>query len=244
MAKYSVSTCGKPDMTISSEVLIKLRKDRGWSQERLAAISGVSERTIQRIERNGECSLETKMAIASAFEISPSDLTGPTLSQNGENIELKISWGGVAGLFVLGLTAPLIAILTAVDGRWELISFLIVIGFTAMLSLVNYGARATYRLFDNSSWLVRYPSKVRSLNSLIAHAKSIIEYAYIVGIVSTIVTALTIATHSPSKMEPVSGFIMLVVRPLFYSILFVELWFRPYKKKMESMLVQQNTAQE
>ncbi|MCB1586239.1 MAG: helix-turn-helix transcriptional regulator, partial [Xanthomonadales bacterium] len=35
-------------MTISTDKLIQLRKDRGWSQEKLAAISGISVRTIQR----------------------------------------------------------------------------------------------------------------------------------------------------------------------------------------------------
>ncbi|MCB1593860.1 MAG: helix-turn-helix transcriptional regulator, partial [Xanthomonadales bacterium] len=60
-------------MTISTDKLIQLRKDRGWSQEKLAAISGISVRTIQRAEKDGTCSLETKLALATVLEISPAE---------------------------------------------------------------------------------------------------------------------------------------------------------------------------
>ena len=47
----------------------KLRLQRSWSQETLAEISGLSVRTIQRIERGGEPSLETRSALAAAFDV-------------------------------------------------------------------------------------------------------------------------------------------------------------------------------
>lgn len=37
----------------------KLRLQRGWSQEQLAIVSGLSVRTIQRIDRGQSASLET-----------------------------------------------------------------------------------------------------------------------------------------------------------------------------------------
>lgn len=37
----------------------KLRLQRGWSQEQLATVGGLSVRTIQRIERCQSASLET-----------------------------------------------------------------------------------------------------------------------------------------------------------------------------------------
>lgn len=226
-------------MAISQQKLVGFRKERGWSQEKLAAISGVSERTIQRAERDGTCSLETQMAIASAFEVSPSELVIKDTIDTVD-AEFKTSWGGAVGLFVLGMAAPLIAILTAENGQWELISFLIVMGFILALSLVNYGAKATYKLFDNTSWLVRYPTKIHGLSRFIVHAKSVTEYAYIVGIVSSLVAWLTLKTHSLSGLDNEIDIILLAVRPLIYTVLFVELWFRPYKKKLELMLIQQN----
>ena len=56
----------------------KMRIDRGWSQETLAEISGLSVRTIQRIERGGNASLESLGALASAFNVDVSTLATET----------------------------------------------------------------------------------------------------------------------------------------------------------------------
>lgn len=55
----------------------KLRLQRGWSQEQLAAVSGLSTRTVQRIEQGKSASLESRNALASVFEIDVSQLTDP-----------------------------------------------------------------------------------------------------------------------------------------------------------------------
>ncbi|MEX3009269.1 helix-turn-helix domain-containing protein [Hoeflea sp. TYP-13] len=47
----------------------KMRIDRGWSQETLAELTGLSVRTIQRIERGGKASLESLSALAAVFEV-------------------------------------------------------------------------------------------------------------------------------------------------------------------------------
>ena len=52
----------------------KLRLERGWSQQQLADISGVSGRTIQRIENGANAGLDSQNALAAAFELSLSDL--------------------------------------------------------------------------------------------------------------------------------------------------------------------------
>lgn len=46
-----------------------LRLQRGWSQEQLADLSGLSVRTIQRIERGGGASVESLKALAAVFEV-------------------------------------------------------------------------------------------------------------------------------------------------------------------------------
>ncbi len=47
----------------------KLRLQRGWSQEQLAELSGLSVRTIQRIENGKPASAESLKSLASVFEI-------------------------------------------------------------------------------------------------------------------------------------------------------------------------------
>jgi transcriptional regulator with XRE-family HTH domain len=57
----------------------KLRLQRGWSQEQLADLSGLSVRTIQRLERGQTASPESLKAIASVFEIDFSRLKEPDM---------------------------------------------------------------------------------------------------------------------------------------------------------------------
>lgn len=59
-------------------VIRSLRTDRGWSQEQLSEISGVSTRTIQRIERGGKASLESLKCLAAVFETAIPDLQKDT----------------------------------------------------------------------------------------------------------------------------------------------------------------------
>ena len=58
----------------------KLRLQRGWSQEQLAEVSGVSTRTVQRLERGQPASLESLKALASAFELDLKDLQEPNMT--------------------------------------------------------------------------------------------------------------------------------------------------------------------
>jgi len=51
-----------------------LRRARGWTQERLAAESGVAVRTIQRLEAGKDASLETVSLIADALEVPVGEL--------------------------------------------------------------------------------------------------------------------------------------------------------------------------
>ncbi|MGX5175558.1 helix-turn-helix domain-containing protein [Aliikangiella sp. IMCC44653] len=56
-------------------IVKKLRESRHWSQEQLAIMSGLSIRTIQRVESGQSTSLETLKSLASVFETDISKLT-------------------------------------------------------------------------------------------------------------------------------------------------------------------------
>lgn len=62
-------------MAISAAKVKQLRQQRGWSQEHLASVAGLSARTVQRLEADGRGSGETGMAIAAAFELHLDQLT-------------------------------------------------------------------------------------------------------------------------------------------------------------------------
>jgi len=52
--------------------LVKIRKQKGWSQEKLAVESGISYNTIIKIERGGikNPKIETVIKLADAFGVS------------------------------------------------------------------------------------------------------------------------------------------------------------------------------
>ncbi|OON41841.1 DNA-binding protein [Izhakiella australiensis] len=59
-----------------------LRLERAWSQEQLAELSGLSTRTVQRIENGERPSLETLSALAAVFEVSVSTFS---VQENAED---------------------------------------------------------------------------------------------------------------------------------------------------------------
>jgi transcriptional regulator with XRE-family HTH domain len=61
-------------MKINTGLLVRLRTERSWSQDELAISSGLNLRTVQRIEKEGSASLQSKKALAGALDIDPRDL--------------------------------------------------------------------------------------------------------------------------------------------------------------------------
>ena len=60
----------------------KLRLQRGWSQEQLAEMSGLSVRTIQRLEKGQTASLDSLKSLASVFEIDIQQLQGDQMMKD------------------------------------------------------------------------------------------------------------------------------------------------------------------
>jgi transcriptional regulator with XRE-family HTH domain len=64
-------------MKINRNLILALRKQRSWSQDELAVAAGLNLRTVQRIERSGSASLQSRKALAAAFNIDVKDLDSP-----------------------------------------------------------------------------------------------------------------------------------------------------------------------
>ena len=67
-------------------IVRKLRLQRGWSQEQLAQLTGLSVRTIQRIERGQKAGLESMKSLAAVFEIDLADLAPKELEMHSQAI--------------------------------------------------------------------------------------------------------------------------------------------------------------
>ena len=85
-------------------IVRKLRLQRGWTQEQLAEMAGLSVRSVQRMERGQNCSLETLKCLAAVFEVDPS-----ALQPGGEmmNTEPKLSEDEKEAIeYVKGISVP------------------------------------------------------------------------------------------------------------------------------------------
>jgi len=63
----------------------KLRLQKGWSQQQLADLSGLSARTIQRIEQGQGASVESLKSLAAVFEIDFSSLKASAMHTSTEH---------------------------------------------------------------------------------------------------------------------------------------------------------------
>lgn len=71
-------------------VIQKVRLQRGWSQQQLAEASGLSARTIQRIEAGQPASLESLKCLAAVFEVDLATLTPEeTMNANADTTSLQ-----------------------------------------------------------------------------------------------------------------------------------------------------------
>lgn len=79
-------------------IVKQLREKKYWSQEQLANMTGLSLRTIQRVEAGNPASKETLKSLASVFEINISELTERVKmidkkSEDWQNVPLWVSAG-------------------------------------------------------------------------------------------------------------------------------------------------------
>ena len=72
-------------------IIRKYRLQRGWSQDQLAEIAGLSVRTGQRIEHRQTPGLESLKSLAAAFDISADELKPETDMPNSVAVNKEIA---------------------------------------------------------------------------------------------------------------------------------------------------------
>lgn len=108
----------------------KLRLENSWSQEKLAELSSLSLRTIQRIEKDNKASAESLRLIAKAFNVDIKELKKEELEEksdslNYENIneikkykKLKKQRKEIQSFISVNICLFLINIFTGLDSLW------------------------------------------------------------------------------------------------------------------------------
>ena len=133
--------------TITLSDIKTLRLERHWSQEQLAEMSGLSTRTIQRIESGQNADFETLKSLASVFEINLSSLNK---KEEEEQLQIEEKQNeDIKGLYKFIALAVFSLIITFFisfnDSNW------ILFGFTFLSWLVIIGVYSinTFNIFKN-----------------------------------------------------------------------------------------------
>ncbi len=80
------------EMKIDTATLKSKRQAKGWTQQHLADISGISLRTIQRAEINGSVSSESVSALNVVFGMNHSDWLAPVEPEFNRSQVLNRGW--------------------------------------------------------------------------------------------------------------------------------------------------------
>jgi transcriptional regulator with XRE-family HTH domain len=107
-------------MKINGEVVRALREQKSWSQEHLANASGLSVRTVQRVEIENVASAETRLALAAALDVpvavlmsAPQSTNTPVVGRRFERVMLKTLLGLGVGLAAV---VALVVVFNALSG--------------------------------------------------------------------------------------------------------------------------------
>ena len=128
-----------PD-TINLRDIKKMRLERHWSQDQLAEMSGLSIRTVQRIENGENAGLESLKSLAAVFETNIADSDKKMEMEQIRKEEAYVQ--NVKGFYkllaiaILSLVVPLILAISDSSNwgvfLWMMISWLVLLGIYSL----------------------------------------------------------------------------------------------------------------
>ncbi len=143
--------------TINIRDIKQMRLDRHWSQDQLAEMSGLSIRTIQRIENGGNAGLESLKSLAAVFETNIADsdknVEIEQLRKEEEYVQKIKGFYKLLAIAILSLVVPFILALTDSSNwivfLWILLSWAVIIGIYSLNVFEFFGEEWKNKLIKN-----------------------------------------------------------------------------------------------
>lgn len=212
----------------------KLRLEHGWSQDRLAKLSGLSLRTIQRIEAGRSCSVESRLSLASTFDIPPNRLLAI------ENISTETDQFDISRLIALIIIVGVIAIVGHLSGGviklFDLISLLSVLTLSFALTVMSKNLQEALSALLLFRWFIFKPQVIEGLTARIRTLHKYIVHLYSSGLFLSFASLLGVLGQAQIDMHHLNLYLSVVGLPILYSIIVAELLLRPIKYKAEILL--------
>jgi transcriptional regulator with XRE-family HTH domain len=145
-----------PD-TINLRDIKKMRLERHWSQDQLAEMSGLSIRTIQRIENGENAGLESLKSLAAVFEINIADSDKnqeiEQIRKEEEYVQNVKGFYKLLGIAILSLVVPIILAISDSSNwgifLWMLLSWGVLLGIYSLNVFDFFGDEWKRKLIKN-----------------------------------------------------------------------------------------------
>ncbi len=143
--------------TINLRDIKKMRLERHWSQDQLAEMSGLSIRTIQRIENGENAGLESLKSLAAVFETTIVDSDKEVELEQVRKEEAYVqNIKGLYKLIAIGLLSLVVPLIIAINDSslwsvflWILLSWTVLIGIYSLNVFDFLGEEWKRKLINN-----------------------------------------------------------------------------------------------
>ena len=222
---------------LSPERVKYFRKDNGWSQELLAKASGLSLRTIQRAEKDGNSSVETQLALSAAFDISPKALShiSPSINVHWKRKNMMQS------LIALIVVCSSIIMLSMLAGNlkmfMDLYSILFLVLFTYSSTVIAFGSHGLFKSIKGLRYL--FASEISSSPAsefLSLILKKQVIFIYSGSFIAVLIGIIAIFSSEEAISSTLIFYNAMAVNVLIilYAAIIAEGIFRPLATKLES----------
>jgi len=222
--------------TICVEKIKKLRQDNGWSQDLLAKASGLSLRTIQRVEKEGNASAETQLALAGTFNVSPQALfvISPTPDVNWKWRNIMQTAFGLS--VIIGAIVMLIFLAGAIDTinlYIDTASLLFLVLFMYGTTVIAFGSHGLIRSFTGLRYLFTNEIEATPASHYLARIlNKQINFMYGGAFIALLIGSIAIHSNISEPLIFHRAYAVNIV-VLFYAAIFAEGILRPLATKLE-----------
>jgi len=237
----STNQLHKLSSNLSPERVKYFRKDNGWSQELLAKASGLSLRTIQRAEKDGNSSVETQLALSAAFDISPKELSHISPSIDVHWKRKNIMQSLIALIVVCGSIVMLFMLSGNISMFIDFYSILFLTLFTYSSTVIAFGSHGLFKSIKGLGYLFASEiSQSPASQFLSVILKKQILFIYAGSFIAALIGCIAIFASAEAIQSDNIFYSAMAVNVLIvlYAAILAEGVFRPLAIKLENRELQ------
>ncbi len=228
-------------MYLSPITLKQHREKKGWTQDLLAHATGLSLRTIQRIESNGRASAESVLAISSALEVLPSNL-------QSSDSTIEANWTrGIIMSGVITLTLIIVLIISLVNLASDVVHYIdgptiiFFCSFLLLITILGHGIDGLKRSLTGLKFIFAgdilggggAKRLVGLYSNQITYSYASATLVFLIGLIA-VIQQVGDQFETDNLLRILEYVIPILVLPYLYALIVSECILRPLKHKLIS----------